>query len=456
MARFLGLLIVAASFLGGCSADVEKKSFECQVGEVEACECDDEPGERSCAADGRFSACRCASPQPDAGTADGNVTHDAAHDVALSSCLTVDPAQIDFGMVEFGASASAQVTITNCASAGDLQFESATTCGFDDGVCTATEIFTVNTDRLPNALAAGASETLDVTFVPSSFAGHTGELTIEAGGTTATVELSGQVEPPDCSVVAEAKLADGTRWESYINTIPLKTIQFRADHALPVARYEWNIVQLPTNSTARMTPSANVEEPSMFLDLAGQYVIELKVYDNEGTESCGDQALITIIATPDEDIHIQLVWDTPGDADQTDAFGTDLDLHFLHPNGQWNNAPWDIYWLNPTADWGEPGPHDDPSLDIDDTDGAGPENVNMNDPEAGLTYAVGVYYYAANGYGPSYATIRIYIGGSQAYEYRDMFLPTSGTFWYAATITWPTGDVIGINNVREGFPGSAP
>ena len=42
---------------------------------------------------------------------------------------------------------------------------------------------------------------------------------------------------------------------------------------------------------------------------------------------------MVINSNPDEDIHLQLVWDTPGDADQTDLDGSDVDLHFCTPVG---------------------------------------------------------------------------------------------------------------------------
>ena len=94
-----------------------------------------------------------------------------------------------------------------------------------------------------------------------------------------------------------------------------------------------------------------------FVDLAGTYEIELRVTDVGGltapSESCPDPvARVFINANPDEDIHIQLVWDTPGDDDQTDASGSDVDLHFLHPRGNdWFRAgggDYDCYFANPT------------------------------------------------------------------------------------------------------------
>ena len=162
---------------------------------------------------------------------------------------------------------------------------------------------------------------------------------------------------------------------------------------------------------------------------------------------------VTIHAVPDTDMYIELTWDTPADPDQTDTFGTDLDLHLLYPHqdGMWSQAPWDIYWLNPTAEWGNPGPDDDPVLVIDDSDGAGPEAIRFDSPEAGLVYSIGAYYYADNGYGPSYATLRVYVNGLLDYEYANQFLAAAGTFWLAATITWPT-TVTAVNQVSQGVP----
>jgi hypothetical protein len=69
-------------------------------------------------------------------------------------------------------------------------------------------------------------------------------------------------------------------------------------------------------------------------------------------------------------------------------------------------------------------------------------------------YSVGVYYYADKGFGPSYATLRIYIQGTQRYEYRNEYLAKTGIFWHAAAIAWPSGQISAINRKQEGFPGN--
>ena len=167
---------------------------------------------------------------------------------------------------------------------------------------------------------------------------------------------------------------------------------------------------------------------------------------------------------PDEAIHVELLWDTPNDSDQTNEgpqAGADLDLHFVHQyaggpdldgNGVadgWFDDPFDCFWHNPKPKWGsfDPAVNDDPGLDRDDTDGAGPENMNLDIPENNVTYRVGVHYWEDHGFGASYATVRIYLYGDLVYEMEDVKL-LNRDMWEVATIDWPSGNVKGI---EEGF-----
>ncbi|MFB6371518.1 MAG: hypothetical protein ABEN55_00035, partial [Bradymonadaceae bacterium] len=133
--------------------------------------------------------------------------------------------------------------------------------------------------------------------------------------------------------------------------------------------------------------------------------------------------------------------------------GADLDVHYLNPKGQWNEAPYDIFWHNKTGDWGrENYKQDDPTLDIDDTDGAGPENVNHNEPKNSQTYSVGVYYYDDNGFGPSYATVRLYVDGKLAKEYKNKYMSGTFDFWKVGLIEWPSKNIYKRDEKFEGFP----
>jgi hypothetical protein len=190
-----------------------------------------------------------------------------------------------------------------------------------------------------------------------------------------------------------------------------------------------------------------------FVDLAGTYIIELRVVDDQGltapSPDCPQSPVqVRVQALPDEDIHLQLVWNTPADDDQTDEFGADVDIHFMHPRGaEWFRSPWDCHYANGNPDWGEANrPDDNPSLDIDDTNGAGPENINLDNPEdtqvLGRPYRVGVHYYRSEGrnrrlsYGPSDVTLRVYLGGELAGEFTRQ-LVTAYDLWEVVNIHWP-------------------
>ena len=207
-------------------------------------------------------------------------------------------------------------------------------------------------------------------------------------------------------------------------------------------------------------PFANYPNPQFEVNVAGQYTFSLTVEDETGAKSC-EPATANVLVIPSQTIHIELLWDTPLDPDQTDEgpeAGSDLDLHFAHAyasgpdvdgDGEpepWFDQPFDCFWFNPSPEWGSftSGTEDNPSLDRDDEDGAGPENLNFNLPESGVTYTVGVHYWNDHGYGDSTATIRIYIGSEVTYE-KDLLMKEKD-MWEVATIEWPSGEVTPIGD----------
>ena len=159
---------------------------------------------------------------------------------------------------------------------------------------------------------------------------------------------------------------------------------------------------------------------------------------------------------PDEVIHIELIWHTPEDPDETDEgadAGADLDLHFVHPwaggpdldgDGQpdgWFDLPFDCFWYNADPEWGsfDPSIDDNPGLDNDDRDGTGPENINLNIPDD-VIYRVGVHYWDDHGFGASYATVRVYVYSQLVFEIPDVKL-VDKDMWEVCTVEWPSGKV---------------
>ncbi len=373
-------------------------------------------------------------------------------------CIRVtDEDGVDLGNASIGRVSSRTMTILNCSDTRPLEVTSIVIGEDSDPQ------FSV--DSLPGELGEedgvalivpGATSDFVLNYAPDAEAANQGEIVVRSDAANKDpliIPVNGRGSNNACPTsVARARVQNSNLpWGTSVEAIPLDTIELDGSESLDpdnpadgIARYEWAIMEQPEDSTTRFTPNNNAENPTLFLDLAGRYVLELRVFDADGSESC-EPAEITILATPDEDIHIQLVWDTDR---------TDVDLHFLHPSGTWGRTPYDCYFGNRTANWGVTGTaNDDPSLDIDDTNGFGPENINLNNPED-LSYSVAAHYYSDHGNGPSNTTVRIWLQAVLVFEYREKFM-TNGQFWDVATINWGARpEVQQIDSMRNSFPGN--
>ena len=239
-----------------------------------------------------------------------------------------------------------------------------------------------------------------------------------------------------------------------------------------IASWKWSVLQ-PTGSASFFVPSDTFPNPQFQANVAGEYAFSLDVWDGSGIKSYVPW-VGKVLVVPDEAIHVELIWTTPNDPDETDEgpeAGTDLDLHFVHDayaysmpdqDGDgvpdpWFMQPFDTFWYNEEPNWGsfDPSIDDNPSLDRDDTDGAGPENLNLNTPE-NTTYRIGVHYWSDNAYGPSYATVRVYIYSNLVFEVVDQKLENLD-LWDVATIEWPSGKVslvksgAGTSQITKGY-----
>jgi hypothetical protein len=224
--------------------------------------------------------------------------------------------------------------------------------------------------------------------------------------------------------------------------------------AAPIVGYEWTVEQ-PSGAVGFFSPSPSAASPQFSADVAGLYTFHLKVSDANG-ESCGPDATAQVMVVPDDALHIELLWSTPLDSIQTDTggeAGTDLDLHLVHPfaagididgdgsRDGYFDIPYDCFWFNTEPVWGSfTDAGSDPRLDRDDTDGGGPENMNMASPQDGVAYRVGVHYWDAHQFGPSFATLRVYVYGTLVYEAADVRL-VQGDLWDALSIAWPSGEI---------------
>ncbi|MCA9560864.1 MAG: choice-of-anchor D domain-containing protein [Myxococcales bacterium] len=392
-------------------------------------------------------------------------------------CLDVNPPALEFPTSLVNRIDSRPLSIESCGGQ-QLQIDDIRLSEDSDPAFALDEESLPETPALLPAYLPGdipPSRSIRVSFTPREQRIHNGTLIIESSD---PVTPSREVSLLGRGVLNACPQARAL--QDAFDVLPLDVVVLDGSPSIdqdgpgnrPV-EYEWVITSRPEGSVSQPVeafadaanpamggPDDEVETPValFWVDLAGTYTAELRVKDNLGLDSvaCDNAAVVTIIAKPDEAIHVQLVWDTPGDDDLTDAEGADLDLHLLHPSASnWFAAPYDCHFLNPVPDWGQPdNPADDPSLDIDDIAGGGPENINLDNPEntgvLGAPYAVGVHYYSSRGrisgqeFGPSFARVRIFLKGELSYDSTEdrgedgpRELEAEDHFWDVARIHWP-------------------
>lgn len=227
---------------------------------------------------------------------------------------------------------------------------------------------------------------------------------------------------------------------------PLHTVAFdgrtSSDPDGQSLSYSWRIASAPAGSTVTLT-NPNSPRPNLFAQVAGTYRVCLTVTD---TSLCAsDEACVSVAVVPSSRVHIQLLWD------KDDA---DMDLHFMQTsianffdygsngaNANCSKAK-DCFYVCPTPGWGGGGTADNPRLDIDNIQGFGPENINLDEPFNG-TFPIAVHFWCdmpqVQGYngphtGPSTATVRLYIDGVLVRTWtREL---TRRQRWHVADLVW--------------------
>ncbi len=202
-----------------------------------------------------------------------------------------------------------------------------------------------------------------------------------------------------------------------------------------LVEFQWSLVARPDGSAASLDETVGVANRYNFTpDLAGEYTAQLVVVNEDGVSSA--PCTTTIDAVPDQNLWVEMFWTHPGD---------DMDLHLLRPGGVLGEDS-DCFYDNCVSgglDWGEQSNDiDDPSLDIDDIHGTGPENINILVPEDG-TFTVVVHDYqfsTPNYYEENLVTVNVFLGGQLAWTGSQ---PVSGEDSYTrfVKVAWPEGTI---------------
>jgi hypothetical protein len=369
-------------------------------------------------------------------------------------------ARCDFGSVGVGATAFCDLTINNLGAC-ELLIDD---IGFAPG--TPSVFGPQSNFVVPQAIPGGTGVSLRLYARPTNTQLATGTLYIGAhdssdprpspctpgeGGTCVTVPLSVQgADVPTC--VARVSRINGTPNDDPAPAIePLDDVEFSADQSVAaraggsIQQWEWTILDKPAESSVRLTSPAARETRVQFssatgnvsgIDVAGTFTLGLVVTDDLGGRST--QCSVTINSVPRSGLHVQLTWDAPVN---------DIDLHLARNGTDWCSAD-DCYFAGRNRNWG--GGNANPSLDIDDLSGFGPENIRIESPANGdYTVGVGMYSHSAD----STVTVKIFIGGQL--EYEGFQLMSRGDTWVPARVEVRAGvsTIVELNDTSR-QPGS--
>jgi len=124
---------------------------------------------------------------------------------------------------------------------------------------------------------------------------------------------------------------------------------------------------------------------------------------------------------------------------------SDVDFHLLPPNSTisdlWTNK--DCYYANKSTSWGA-------YLDVDNTNGYGPEHITIpNTPAPGI-YTLYVHYYGAYGAGTTNAFVAVSANNGDIAKFGPYKLEKdggirAGDVWAVCTIEYPSGIITPLN-----------
>jgi len=340
--------------------------------------------------------------------------------------IDLDPNSVDFGAIAVGETSTYYVTLENVGD-GDLHIASTMQSG--------SGAFSLFDDPEGETYPPGSDETLIISYAPTVATGDYGVLSIVSNDpdeTTVDLLMFGNCDGGDCEYEYPVAIIEGNTESEPLETFTLDGSS-SYDPRGQELEYNWDLSGRPIGSGGHIS-SAVDDFTELYVDLAGDYQVQLVVVNEDGVASA--PAKHDIAAVPSDKIHVEMFWNS-GDSD--------LDLHLAQEGTPIFLKPSDCNYCNVNPDWGvEDVGSDDPSLDLDDVTGYGPENININAPADG-NYDMHLHYFRDNGGGAVVATARVYLEGVAAYEVSQVM--EYNDRWFVGTILWP--DAVVAENEGE-------
>ncbi len=157
---------------------------------------------------------------------------------------------------------------------------------------------------------------------------------------------------------------------------------------------------------------------------------------------------VTLTACTTASFRVQLTWNT--------GPSSDMDLHLLRPGGSTNTGN-DCYYANCQVtglEWGVVGAAGDPILDVDDTEGYGPENIFITSGAEAGQYRIVVRNFDDT---PStICTVKIFFNDIEAARYTSVALDSpNNTYWEVAKVVVATQQITTVNAYSSSAPVAA-
>lgn len=375
--------------------------------------------------------------------------------------IVIDPAQCDFGEVGVGATGNCSLSIRN---EGNMEL-SVTAIDFSADTPSPEVFGAQGVFPVPTFIQPGTAQSVSFYGIPNAPSQITGTLVVSSNDPARpTVDVPFVIQGAQApTAIGRVKSINGVPNTSSAPSIePLDNVVISGDESVDangvaanIVSYAWQIVEQPAESSVVLSSPNAMDTGFVFssgagqvagLDVAGTFSVSLTVTDVNGATSTNN-AIVVLNAIPTEGLHVQLTWS---------ADDGDMDLHLgkgMDP--AWRSAD-DCYYANcagssfgnvPDWDGGGYGPDPgDPTLDIDDVDGFGPENINIESPLNG-SFVIGVDPYRLDT--PTDVTVKIFAGGALIEEVTNNF--TSGSqCWIVARADVNSGtSVVVVDNMSS-------
>lgn len=333
----------------------------------------------------------------------------------VAPALELDPGSWDAGAIAAGDTVTGSINMISVGAAPVVIN--------DLSISGASEFTITNSDALPITLNPGEESLVELAFTPSDTTTYEADLVVDANSPvgTVTAPLTGEGAGGPIAICS----ADPAEVDAISGTTTFIGHDSYDTGGRAISTYTWTLISAPSGSSAALARGSGADR-TFTPDQAGTYTAQLVVTNDLGESSEPCEA--DVEAIPAQDFWIEMYWTHSGD---------DMDLHLLKPSGT-KETSGDCYYANCTGaglEWGSAGPTDNPSLDLDDIPGTGPENENIDSPADGV-YTVGVNDYPGSVYnGTNDVTINIYIGGSLVHSDTRNVNSEGGYEWFAE-IDW--------------------